>query len=468
MDKAQVWNQVLQSLSQKISRMEFHTWFKKVHLKEIAGGAVLISCPTEMNKNWLESKYQNMLLANIQKTLPEVSRIFFEVDLSLADKPAQMVSAFETPKNPRKLPNQPTEKLPSGHESRLVQNKFTLDNFIVGEETRLAHSACLAVAQTAGKEAKKYNPLYLYGGVGLGKTHLLQGTANAIRQRNPEAVVIYTTAERFTNEAVQAMREGKTEMLRKKYRRVDVLLIDDVQFFAGKEQTQIEVFNTFNDLRDLNKQMIFSADRPPAQLDKMVDRLSSRFGWGLVVDVTMPSYETKVTIIQKKAQDLGLILPDDVQQFIATNVRKNLREVENILTKISADLDISQISPTIQSVGKIFRQLNPHEDLITSREHNSLARNTDDIITLIADYFQIQATDLVGTSRKQEFVFPRQISWLLCKDILKMSFESIGTAFGGKNHTTIMHGVRKVQDLARTDSTTARHIHALKRDLGAR
>ncbi len=468
MDKTQVWNQVLENLSQKISRMEFHTWFKKVHLKEISGSAVLISCPTEMNKNWLENKYQTILLNNVQKTLPEIDRIYFNVDLTLADKPAVIAPAFAKPKAPRKLPKQPTEKHASGLESRLVQNKFTLDNFIVGEKNRLAHAACLAVAQTAGQEAKAYNPLYLYGGVGLGKTHLLQGTANAIRQQNPEAVVIYTTAERFTNEAIKAIREGKTEALRKKYRRVDVLLIDDVQFFAGKEKTQVEVFNTFNDLRDLNKQMIFSADRPPAQLEKMADRLSSRFGWGLVVDVTMPSYETKMAIIRAKAQALGLILPEDVQQFIATNVRKNLREVENVLNMIHAELELSQVSPTIQSVGKIFRQLQPNEDLITGREHRSLARNPDDIITLISDYFQIPATDLIGTSRKQEIVFPRQISWLLCKDVLKMSFEGIGEAFGGKNHTTIMHGVRKVKDLARTDSATARHIHALKKDLGVR
>ena len=467
MDKTEVWNQVLKNLSQKISRMEFHTWFKKVHLKDIAGDAVLIACPTEMNKNWLENKYQSMLLVNIQKTMPEIMRVFFEVDLSLADKTVNN-NIFQAPKSARKLPKQPTEKLASGHESRLVQEKFTLTNFIVGPETQMAHSACLAVAGSAGGNAQKYNPLYLYGGVGLGKTHLLQGTANAIRQQNPDAIVLYTTAERFTNETIKAIREGKTEILRKKYRRVDVLLIDDVQFFAGKEKTQIEVFNTFNDLKDLGKQMLFSGDCPPTQIPKMQDRLSSRFGWGLIVDVCMPSYETKISIIQSKAQSMSLILPEDVQQFIATNIRRNLRELENILNMISAELELSQISPTVQSVGKIFRQLAPNDDLITNREHRSLARSADDIITLISDYFNIPATDLIGTSRKQEIVFPRQLSWLLCKDVLKMSFEGIGAAFGGKNHTTIMHGVKKMEALARSDSATARHIHALKKDLGVR
>ncbi len=469
MDKTQVWHQVLENLSRKLSRMEFHTWFKKVHLKEISGGAILISCPTEMNKNWLENKYANMILANVQKILPEVHKVFFDVDLSLADKPVSDPVAFEEKRTPRKLPNKPEVRLEEGLESRLIQPKFTLQNFVVGEENRLAHAACSAVAETEAGQPKKYNPLYIYGGVGLGKTHLLQGLANEILRRHPESLVIYTTAERFMNEIIKAIKERKTEALRKKYRRADALLIDDVQFFSGKEQTQVEVFNTFNDLRDLEKQMVFSADRPPAQLQDMMDRLSSRLGWGLIVDIQMPNFETKLAIIQEKAKAMGLILPEDVQAFIATNTRKNLRELENVLNKISIEVEINQVSPTVQSVGKIFRQLNPEEDLITDTDGNiSLAKSPDDLITLISDYFQIPATDLLGESRKKEIVFPRQICWLLCKEVLKMSYEAIGEAFGGKNHTTIMHGIKKIQDLIRKDSATARHIHALKKDLGAK
>jgi chromosomal replication initiator protein len=468
LDKTEVWGQVLQHLSGKISRMEFCTWFKKVHLKEISGGAVLIGCPSEMNKNWLENKYSTVILSNLQKSLPEIDKIFFEVDLSLADKASQAPQVF-TESKPRKLPRQPEVRLEAGLESRLIQPKFTLNNFVVGEENRLAHAACTAVAETGLNEPKKYNPLYLYGGVGLGKTQLLQATANEIIRRQPEAVVIYTTAERFTNEIVKAIREKKTEELRKKYRRADVLLIDDVQFFSGKEQTQVEVFNTFNDLRDLEKQMVFSADRPPAQLRDMMDRLSSRLGWGLIVDIQMPNYETKLAIIQEKAQLMGLILPQDVQDFIATNTRKSLRELENILNKVGAELDLGGVSPTIQSVGKIFRKLNPEEDLISAHDAGQgLAKSPDDIITLSSDYFQIPATDLLGSSRKQEIVYPRQICWWLCKEVLKMSYEAIGTAFGGKNHTTIMHGIKKIKELIRTDSATARHVHALKKDLGVK
>ncbi len=469
MDKIQVWDAVLRRMSEKISRMEFHTWFKKVRISQISGGAVLLSCPTEMNKNWLETKYHGMILQNIKAVLPEIEKLFFDVDLSLADSPTTNPSVFEEKKTPRKLPNRPDVKLEGGLESRIVHQKFTLENFVVGDENRLAHSACMAVAECGSKDKKKYNPLFVYGGVGLGKTHLLQGTANEILRRNNNAVLVYTTAERFVNEIVQSIRDRHGDQFRKKYRRVDVLIIDDVQFFEGKEKTQEELFNTFNDLFEFNKQIIFSADRPPADLVGISDRLRSRMGWGLSVDVQMPGYETRLAIVQEKSKELGLILPNDVQEFIAANVRKSLRELENILNQVSAEVELSELSPTVQSVGKMFRKLNPHDELQTvDGAKQGYAKTPDEIITAISDHFQVPATELLGNSRKQEYVYPRQIAWLLCKDLLRMSHEAIGKDFGGKNHTTIMHGVRKIADLARTDSATARHIHALKKDLGVR
>ena len=470
MDKNQVWDAVLTRMSEKISRMEFCTWFKRVQIAEISGGSVVLACPTEMNKNWLESKYHSVILSNIRGVLPEIEKLFFRVDLSLANTLPNSPSAFEKPRTPRKLPGRPEARIEPGLDTRITQDKFTLGNFIVGEENRLAHAACSAVAENIdGKDQKKYNPLFVYGGVGLGKTHLLQGIANEIRRRHPDVKVLYTTAERFTNDIVRSIRERKADEFRKKYRRVDALIIDDVQFFEGKEQTQVELFNTFNDLFDLNKQIVFSSDRAPSQLIGLTDRLRSRMEWGLAVDVQMPNYETRLAIVQEKSRGLGLILPTDIQEFIASNVRRNLRELENILNKILAELELSQISPTVQSVGKIFRKLNPDESLVPGSDgKSSLVKSPDDVITTVSDYFQIPATDLLGHSRKQEVVFLRQIAWLLCKDMLKRSFEAIGKDFGGKNHTTIMHGIRKIKDLIRRDSTTARHVHALKKDLGAR
>ncbi len=472
MDKNQVWRAVLERMSSKISRMEFHTWFKKVKIAEISGGAVLLACPTEMNKNWLESKYSGVILSNLQAIMPEIDKLYLKVDLSLSDAEPDSIVAdvFRTPKSPRKLPNKVEAKIDSDLTTRLTQKKFSLKNFVVGDSNQFAFAAFEAVFQSTidPKLNPKYNPLFIYGGVGLGKTHLLQGIANDVREKNPELKVIYTTSERFMNEIINAIRGRKADELRRKYRRVDLFVLDDVQFFEGKDKTQEELFNTFNDLFEFKKQVVFSADRPPSELLGISDRLRSRMGWGLQVDVQMPNFETRVAIIREKAQERGLLLSLDVQEFIATNVRTNLREIENILNQISAELDINGISPTPQSVGKIIRRLNPEREITVSDSgHNSsLARSADDVITIISEYFQVPATSLLGDSRKKEVVYPRQIAWLLCKDVLKMSYEAIGEEFGGKNHTTIMHGVKKIQKMLRTDTMTARHIHALKKDLG--
>lgn len=474
MDKNEVWRSVLERMGSKISRMEFHTWFKKVKIAEISGAAILLACPTEMNKNWLESKYSAVILSNLKAILPEIEKLYFQVDLSLSDAEVaeEVTDIFQPTKNPRKLPNQPNAKVDSELTTRITQKKFKLDNFIVGDGNQFAFAACEAVLQSTvdSKLTPKYNPLFIYGGVGLGKTHLLQGIANDVREKNPELKVIYTTAERFMNEIINAIKSRKTDELRKKYRRVDLFVLDDVQFFEGKEKTQEELFNTFNDLFEFKKQVVFSADRPPSELAGISDRLRSRMGWGLQADVQMPNYETRIAIIREKSQERGLLLSHDVQEFIATNIRTNLREIENILNQIAAEIDINKISPTPQSVGKILRKINPEHDITVSEDGSklSLARSTDDVITIVSDYFQVPATSLLGTSRKKEIVFPRQISWLLCKDVLKMSYEAIGADFGGKNHTTIMHGIRKIKKLLRTDSTTARHVHALKKDLGVK
>ena len=474
MNENKVWCAVLQRMSDKISRMEFHTWFKKVKIAEISGEAVLLACPTEMNKNWLESKYLGIILSNIQSIMPEVNKLYLKVDLSLSDEPiaTEIAEIFQSSKTPRKLPNKPEAKLDNELITRLTQRKFSLKNFVVGDGNQFAFAAFEAVLQStiAPNLPPKYNPLFIYGGVGLGKTHLLQGLANDAREKNPNLKIIYTTSERFMNEIINAIRNRKADELRKKYRRVDLFVLDDVQFFEGKEKTQEELFNTFNDLFEFKKQVVFSADRPPSELLGISDRLRSRMGWGLQVDVQMPNFETRVAIIREKSQERGLLLSLDVQEFIATNVRTNLREIENILNQISAELDINHISPTPQSVGKIIRRLNPEREITIAEngKNLSLARSTDDVITIVSDYFQIPATSLLGNSRKKEIVFPRQIAWLLCKDVLKMSYEAIGEDFGGKNHTTIMHGIKKIQKLKRTDSMTARHIHALKKDLGVK
>ena len=470
MDKISVWEAVLERLSEKISRMEFHTWFKKVQISEISGSAIVLSCPTEMNKNWLESKYHSVILSNIKVILPEIDSLYFKVDLSLADSKSVEALIFrEKNKSPRKLPNQPHSRIEKNLDTRITQSKYRLENFIAGDTNKFAHTACLTVAETKITDKKKYNPLFVYGGVGLGKTHLLQAIYNKIIHNQPEAKIVYVTGERFLTEIVDAIKKRNLENFRKKYRRVDVFILDDVQFFEGKEKTQEELFNTFNDLYEFSKQIVFSADRPPSTLLGISDRLRSRLGWGLMVDVQMPDISTREKIIREKSTEMKLFLPDEIVKFIADNIRSNLRELENVLNQISAEIEISEVSPTVQSVGRIFRKMNPEEKIVLDEDGKTkLARTTDDIITLVCDYFQVPATELIGLTRKAEVVYPRQIAWLLCKSILHKSYEAIGADFGGKNHTTIMHGIRKITVLSRKDSQTARHIHALKKDLGVR
>ncbi|MCB9809707.1 chromosomal replication initiator protein DnaA [Candidatus Peribacteria bacterium] len=468
MTTEQIWEAVLARLSEKLSRMEFHTWFPKVQLARIEGGGAMVLAPTDMHRNWLSSKYRGIILSNLQAVSPQVDQVYFDTDLSLSNAPVAYPALFEKQLSAKKIRHEPTVRLQEGVESRVLSSHLTLRNFIVGEENRLAHAACMAVAEAAGKE-KKYNPLFIYGGVGLGKTHLLQGTANEVLRRDGEAVVVYTTAERFLNELVKAIRQRKTDEFRKKYRRTDVLIIDDVQFFDGKEHAQDELFNTFNDLFEGQKQIIFAADRPPSELTGIADRLRSRMGWGLTVDVQLPSFETRIAIVQQKAQAADLLLPADIEQFLAANVRKTLREVENLVNQIRAEVELTHTPPTLQSVSRILRKLNPSAPLQTADEaKRGIARNTDDIITFIADYFGIPATDILGTSRKQQVVFARQLCWVLCRDVLRMSYEQIGEDFGGKNHTTIMHGVKKIHQQLESDAHTARHLHAIKADLGVK
>jgi len=464
----ELWRVTLARLKEKLSRMEFYTWFPKTILSNREGGAVLVQCPTEMHRNWISQKYQTIVLSNLQSVDESVEHVYFEVNGALADKDTAYPEIFQKKNDkPKQVAGTPTIILPEGVESRVVQGRYSLQNFIVSDESQLAHSACMAVAEGIYGE-KKYNPLFIYGGVGLGKTHLLQGTANEITRRHNDAVVVYTTAERFFNELIKAIRTKRNDLFRKKYRRADILIIDDVQFFNGKEYAQDELFNTFNDLFELQKQIIFAADRPPSELTGISDRLRSRMGWGLSVDVALPAFEPRIAIVQQKAQNMSLLLPTDIEQMIAANVRSTLREVENILTQIRAEVEITKQPPTEYSVGRILRKIHPSQQIATPDEaKRGIVRSPDEIITFVSEYLNVPATEILGTSRKREQVHARQICWLLCKDVLQMSYEAIAENFQ-KNHTTIMYGVKKLRKSLQTDGQMARMIHAIRLDLGIR
>jgi len=354
-----------------------------------------------------------------------------------------------------------------GVRSKTLNPKYTLESYVIGPENRLAHAACMAIAKKPGQA---YNPLFVYGGVGLGKTHLLQATGNAIIKHNPRAIVAYMTSEKFMNEIVDAIRNQKAKSFKTKYRNVDCLIIDDIQFLAHKERTQEEFFHTFNELYDANKQIILSADRPPKELRDIKDRLISRFEMGMIVDVQFPDYETRLAILHAKCREYQVLLPADVLEFMAYNVHHSIRELEGVLMQAVAQYELEQSTPTIRSVAKIMKKLNRGGEfavLDDGREHKSLAKTADDVIDIVADYFKLTKSDITGSVRKKEVLVPRQICMYLIRKELRASFEQIGEEFG-RNHTTVMHAVDKIVKMMRKDQRLIRDVNALKQEMGLR
>ena len=335
-----------------------------------------------------------------------------------------------------------------------LNSKYTFESFVVGSCNQFAHAASLAVAQAPGKT---YNPLYLYGGVGLGKTHLMHACGHAIKQRNPHLTLCYLSSERFMNELINAIRYDKTPSFREKYRSVDVLLIDDIQFMAGKERTQEECFHTFNALYEQQKQIVISSDCPPREIPTLEERLHSRFEWGLIADLEPPDLETKVAILKRKAENMGVAIPDEVALFIATRVKNNVRELEGSLIRLLA---ISSLRGTAIS-----------EDLARDAIRNIASDDEPGLVTIpqiqkaVAAAHKLTVEQLVSKNNSRQFAFPRQIAMYLCKRLTSRSYPEIGRAFGGKHHTTVIHSFEKIQSMAASDSTFQRLLLDLAESL---
>lgn len=464
------WIQVLRQLQPTIKKSDFLTFFKDTTILRRAEGVVTIGFANVFTRDWTANKYRQALLDIFQQIDPLIEQVEFDVDGKLGqpdDTRAIDIHQLEmSVKKVRKLPNREEYTVTTdGLRSKTLNPKYTLENYIIGSENRLAHAACMAVSKRPGTA---YNPLFIYGGVGLGKTHLLQATGNGILKYNPQAVIAYMTSERFMNEIVDAIQKQKSQTFKAKYRNLDCLIIDDIQFMAGKERTSEEFFHTFNELYDANRQIIISADRPPKELTDLEDRLTSRFEMGMIVDVQFPDYETRLAILHAKCREHQVIMPPDVLDFIAYNVHHSIRELEGVLLQAIAQYELEQSTPTVRMVAEILKKL--HRDghfaiLEDGREHRSLAKTPEDVITLVADYFKLTKSDLVGEVRKKEILLPRQIAMYLIRKELDASFEQVGEAFG-KNHTTVMHAVDKVVALLRKDQKVVRDVNAVKGQMG--
>lgn len=464
----ELWIEMLQTISKKIQRTQFITWFKDTALLSRDGGTLIIGLPLPMALNWHLEHYRTLTLGIAQDLDETIEKIVYNVDGSLKDnreKTIDLLEHFPEAKR-RKLPNRQEVKIAEGMVSKIVNPRYSLENFVVGTNNRLAHAAASAVATDPGG---KYNPLFIYGGVGLGKTHLLQATGNAILRKQPRAALLYCTAEDFTNQLVEAVRTRKMEQLRRRFRFVDVLIIDDVQFLANKERTQEEFFHTFNVLYEEHKQIVISADRPPQEL-LLEDRLISRFERGMIADVSAPDYETRLAILSEKAQEYELFIDLSVLQFIAEHTSKNVRELEGILMQAVAQYELEKRMPTVKSIASIMRKLSkdPHEtdspvgfELPPSRQCTF-----EDVLEAVSAYYSVSVADMLGKSRVREILTPRHIAMYLGKAHKHMSYVSIGRIFSHRDHTTVMNAVKKITKNMQTDAQLLREIRALAQELG--
>ncbi len=455
-------------------RAHFLTWFQNTSILSVKDGVCNVGVPTPYASQWLESKYNIKILQAIQENDATVKTVTYEICQRLADQhegvDVKAICASED-KKVRKVKNVNEVKVsfgPQGHvSSQMLNHKYRLNNFVVGRDNRLPHAASLAVTNMPGGI---YNPLYVYGGVGLGKTHLLQAIGNGVLNQYPDKVVKYLTAERFVSEVVEAIGKRHMAKFKDQYRKVDVFLIDDIQFFARKDSSQQEFFHTFNELYDSNKQTVLTSDRAPSDWDGLDERLVSRFGMGMVVELLFPDFETRLAILQQKCQEYRAIIDPEVLMFIANNVHHSVRELEGVLRQSIAETELSDRVPTIKSVAEIIKRMNKAQEIIgydvEDKRTKTLVKNSLEVMDIVAEFYNLTVDDLVGADRHKEIMVPRQVCMYLIKNELGQLYEKIGGGFGGRNHTTVMHACNKTADRLKKDIKLVRDINAIKREMG--
>lgn len=454
MTNNEVWQAVLAEFELKVSKANFTTWFHNTGVASFDDGHVTICVPNTFTKSWMEKKYNSDIIKSLERiTGKPVKKVEYRVEsvkgieeYECTSKPQPTVS---TAKNPVYSP-----KIAQMVSQFGLSPKYTFDSFIVGKGNELAHAAAQAVAEKPGDT---YNPLFIYGGVGLGKTHLLQAVGNTMIKNNPNLKILYVSSEKFTNEFVSAVKEGRAKEFKERYRGVDLLLIDDIQFIGGKEQTQEEFFHTFNELHQQGKQVVLTSDRPPKAIPSLEDRLRSRFEWGMIADISPADMETRVAILQTKCQEKKFALDMNLTQIVAEAVESNIRELEGALNKIIAYHQLKNITPTKESIKSV---------LATFENKNIKKTKTPrEIIAEIADFYGISIDDIMGKSREKRLSFPRQIIMYILRHELKMSYPAIGAELGGRDHTTAMHAHTKISTGLEKDMKLKQDMEAIKQRL---
>jgi chromosomal replication initiator protein len=457
--ESNVWGRILHSLEGRLNHQALETWFRPIQFERLDSSqhVIHLRAPNQIVRDWVVSNYAKAL----DESLDEQRLAGYSVGWIIGKVPERVPEPVSSAKQETTSTDVPVENgnaaaivtSPTAPEPSL-SSKYTYESFVVGSCNQFAHAASLAVAEAPGRT---YNPLYLYGGVGLGKTHLMHACGHAIKSRNQHLKLCYLSSERFMNDLINAIRYDKTQSFREKYRSVDVLLIDDVQFMAGKERTQEEFFHTFNALYDQQKQIVISSDCPPREIPTLEERLHSRFEWGLIADIEPPDLETKIAILKRKGDLIGVSIPDDVAIFIAGRVKSNIRELEGSLVRLIA---ISSLRG--EPISKSLAQ-----DAIRNiaKENEPGVITIQQIQKLVASTYKLTAEELVSKNNSRNIAHPRQVAMYLCKHLTKHSYPEIGRAFGGKHHTTVIHSVEKIETLVATDGTLQRLISELSESL---
>ena len=444
----QAWQATLGQLEMEMPKAAYDTWVRETEMLAYEDGSFMIGVHNAYARDWLQSRLSSKVTRLLTGIMDRTVEVRFVVWQNPADKTEELQSSSSAEAEETEPDDNHSNSTAC---SQITLNpRYSFENFIVGTSNRLAHAASMAVAE---RPAQAYNPLFLYGGVGLGKTHLLHAIGNSCSQRGLQ--ILYVSSEEFTNDLINAIRSHTTQAFREKYRRIDVLLIDDIQFIAGKESTQEEFFHTFNTLHGQNKQIVISSDRPPKAMVTLEERLRSRFEWGLTADIQPPDYETRMAILRSKTERNGHHFPDEILAVIARRVQSNIRELEGAHTRIAAFADLSGLPVTQALVDTALADLLPRRMVVKS----------DEVVRKVADVFGVTVERMLGRDRSREVALPRQIAMFLMREVANISLPQIGEALGGRDHTTVMYGCDKIADLLERDDRLRRQVVEIRDQL---
>ncbi|MCY6958210.1 chromosomal replication initiator protein DnaA [Clostridium brassicae] len=443
----QLWTKTLNIIKGELTEVSFNTWIKCIVPLSIENDTIKLEVPNDFTRGILESRYKSLIINAIKLLTSKRYKIEFFISSGEI--------AFDLNNSPRS--SNRDNIIVNDEMSCTLNPKYTFDSFVIGNSNRFAHAASLAVAEAP---AKAYNPLFIYGGVGLGKTHLMHAIGHYILKHNPKAKVVYVSSEKFTNELINSIKDDKNVDFRNKYRNVDVLLIDDIQFIAGKERTQEEFFHTFNALYEADKQIILSSDRPPKEIPTLEDRLRSRFEWGLIADIQVPDFETRIAILKKKADVENLNIPNEVMVYIATKIKSNIRELEGALIRIVAFSSLTNKEISVELAAEALK------DIISNEQNKQIT--IDLIQDTVANYFNLKVEELKSSRRTRNIAFPRQIAMYLSRKLTDMSLPKIGEEFGGRDHTTVIHAYEKISTNLKKDESLKNVVNDLAKKINNR